>query len=399
MAGHQTNTTKVRREDIETHIYPHTGFDSFDQSKINDMNKETASSYERLEELVRELDKRIRTYKERGGKYDDDESADVIYAMMDEPLKKDARRCKVVGDADALRDHVRDEAAEGRESKGHKGKKDKDAMDISAVEQDKGKEEQAAASQAASALPTPPAQAAAPEGSVYKLSKDQCKICLQTGHWGNECPMNKGMGKGKGDKGKGKGKGSWKGGKGDKGKGKGKGKFGWNKGSGKGKGVYGLEDSQWWYGAEEQWNDQSEDWWSGSSGGASGGFYSIVATGPRANPAGRLSALSFSNSRARPESFVNPFARIFGPESWADVSESEAESEHGSSGSSESGVVSLADGSGCFDVTGDGADIVSAQGSTKAGGGTLVVLDNEGFYSISESLIFLQIVAKLTQHI
>jgi hypothetical protein len=40
MAGHQTNTTKVRREDIETHLYPHTGFDSFDQSKINDMNYE-----------------------------------------------------------------------------------------------------------------------------------------------------------------------------------------------------------------------------------------------------------------------------------------------------------------------------------------------------------------------
>ena len=71
------------------------------------MNKETASSYERLEEIVRELDKRIRAYKERGGKYNDDGSADVIYAMMAEPLKKDSRRCKVVGDASALRDNVR----------------------------------------------------------------------------------------------------------------------------------------------------------------------------------------------------------------------------------------------------------------------------------------------------
>ena len=28
----------MRREDVETHFYPHTGFESFEQSKIEEMN-------------------------------------------------------------------------------------------------------------------------------------------------------------------------------------------------------------------------------------------------------------------------------------------------------------------------------------------------------------------------
>ena len=34
----QAITQKQICEDIETHLYPHTGLDFFDQSKINDMN-------------------------------------------------------------------------------------------------------------------------------------------------------------------------------------------------------------------------------------------------------------------------------------------------------------------------------------------------------------------------
>ena len=328
------------------------------KTKINDMIRETATSYERLEELIREMDKRIRAYKERGGKYDEDDSADVIYSMMDDALKKDARRCKVVGDAGALRDHVRDEAAESRESGGHKKKPDRNAMDIGAVndkEQDKAKEETAAA---ATIQP-------GSDGAISKLAPDQCKLCLGTGHWSNECPFNKGNGnKGKG---KGKGKFGWSKGKGDKGKGKGKGKFGWNKGSGKGKGVYGIEDSQRWYSGDEQWTGLSDDWWSGGSSEPSRGFYAIT----RGPPAGRLSMLC--NSRARPVEAVNPFARIFGSDSWADEDDSEAKSEQGASESIDSGIVSLVDGSGCFEVSGDRADEGATihVGDTESGGGVL----------------------------
>ena len=30
----------MRCQDTETHLYPHTGFDSIDQSKVNDLNYE-----------------------------------------------------------------------------------------------------------------------------------------------------------------------------------------------------------------------------------------------------------------------------------------------------------------------------------------------------------------------
>ena len=39
MAGHHTKTN-MRREDIEAHFWPHTGFDSVAQSKIDEMNYE-----------------------------------------------------------------------------------------------------------------------------------------------------------------------------------------------------------------------------------------------------------------------------------------------------------------------------------------------------------------------
>ena len=62
------------------------------KSHINDINKETAKSYEKLQELVRELGKRIRKYEERGGKFSREDAGSIIYTMMDENLKKDARR-------------------------------------------------------------------------------------------------------------------------------------------------------------------------------------------------------------------------------------------------------------------------------------------------------------------
>ena len=40
----------MRREDIETHFYPHTGFDSFEQSKIDEMNYEHYHLHEPADE-------------------------------------------------------------------------------------------------------------------------------------------------------------------------------------------------------------------------------------------------------------------------------------------------------------------------------------------------------------
>jgi hypothetical protein len=48
---------------------------------------------------------------------------------------------------------------------------------------------------------------AAQHQSEQRLHQDVCRICFETGHWGNECPL-KGQGKGK-HIGKGQGKGNW----------------------------------------------------------------------------------------------------------------------------------------------------------------------------------------------
>ena len=84
------------------------------KSHINDMNNETARSHEKLQELVRELDKRIRKYEERGGKSSKEDKGSIMYTMIDESLKRDARRCKVVSDEKKLRDYIFNESSENR---------------------------------------------------------------------------------------------------------------------------------------------------------------------------------------------------------------------------------------------------------------------------------------------
>ena len=85
------------------------------KNKISDMNKETTKTYEGLEKLPKELDRRILPYKERGGAYDESETAIILYTIMHEALKKDVRRCDVMGNFKTLRDHIFEEAAESPE--------------------------------------------------------------------------------------------------------------------------------------------------------------------------------------------------------------------------------------------------------------------------------------------
>ena len=84
------------------------------KSYISDTSKETAKSYEKLQEIERELDKRIRTYEERGGANGTEDTGSITYATTDESLKKDARRGKVVSNEKKLRDHIFSEASENR---------------------------------------------------------------------------------------------------------------------------------------------------------------------------------------------------------------------------------------------------------------------------------------------
>ena len=85
------------------------------EAKINDMNKEVAKNYVKMQELVREFDKRIQMFKDYGGSHESDKNAAILNTMMDEHLKKDIRRMKLVGDERGIRDHVMTEAAELRE--------------------------------------------------------------------------------------------------------------------------------------------------------------------------------------------------------------------------------------------------------------------------------------------
>ena len=68
--------------------------------------------------MLKELDRRILSYKERGGVYDESKAAIILYTMMDEALKKDFRRCKVMSNSKVLRVHISDAAAESREVRG-----------------------------------------------------------------------------------------------------------------------------------------------------------------------------------------------------------------------------------------------------------------------------------------
>ena len=103
------------------------------KSYINDMNKKTAKSYEKLQELLKELDKRARKYEERGGKFSREDVGSIIYTMMDDGLKKDVHRCKVVGDEKKLREHIFEEAAESRATSISMRKKP-GAMDVDSLE-------------------------------------------------------------------------------------------------------------------------------------------------------------------------------------------------------------------------------------------------------------------------
>ena len=71
--------------------------------KINEMHARTGKTYVKMEDFVRELDKRVREFKERGGKYDPTDTVDTLYTMMDENLRRDMRRFKLVGDEKAMR--------------------------------------------------------------------------------------------------------------------------------------------------------------------------------------------------------------------------------------------------------------------------------------------------------
>ena len=249
------------------------------KTRIYDMHTESAKNYSKLQDLVRELDKRIRTFKERGGKYDSEDTAATIYTMMDENLKQEARRSKIIGNEKLMREYIAAEATESRESNFAK-KKPSNAMDVDALKKKEKEEED-------EDEPTPPS---APPGGLdaVRVGKNQCRICLQEGHWSNECTQNqkKGKGKdGKGDKYGGKEKG--KDGKGKGGKGKGQ------NGKGKGKGyAYGVEEQQWdgWY---------ADDWWIKwplEEAPREGPLWSVAtrkqpAQQPSSRPTGRLSSV------------------------------------------------------------------------------------------------------------
>ena len=86
------------------------------KAEINEMHAKTGKTYIKMEELMRELDKRIREFKERGGKYDPNDTVDTLYTMMDAILRQDMRRSKLVGDEKAMRAYIIQEAAESRET-------------------------------------------------------------------------------------------------------------------------------------------------------------------------------------------------------------------------------------------------------------------------------------------
>ena len=204
---------------------------------------------------------------------DDNEIANILYTMMDENLKKDARRCKVIGNSRALREHIAEEAAECRDA-GASSKKTggSSAMDVSAVAE--GEKNEAPA--AVAAAPSPPTTGELDNVSKGqgKVGKDQCKTCLGKGHWSRDCPLNKGKGKGK------FGVDSYKGKHGSKSFTKG-GKSGKGKGNGKGKGIYGMEDQSWGgyshYG--EDWGNPPDAWWpSDATNGAASGVWPTDGT-------------------------------------------------------------------------------------------------------------------------
>ena len=251
------------------------------KSKIFDMNKETVKTYDMLEKMLRELAKRTKAFTDRGGAYDEGETADILYTIMDDALKKGVRRCKVAGNSKALRTHIAEEAAENRDS-GSSVKKaggNSSAMDISAVAE--GEKSEAPAVAAVQAVA--PAGGTGSGGEVNKLEKNQCKICLRKEHWADECPQKPNKGakgggqKGDGRKGQGKGLGKCKCGKGF-GKGEGKGKNGY--------GDYGVEDQSldWHASAGENWGNPPDAWWPSewANGSASGawqadpGLYSVA---------------------------------------------------------------------------------------------------------------------------
>ena len=318
------------------------------KTRIYDMHTESAKNYSKLQDLVRELDKRIRTFKERGGKYDSEDTAATIYTMMDENLKQEARRSKIIGNEKLMREYIAAEATESRESNFVK-KKPSNAMDVDAL-QKKEKEEEGNEEK-----PAPPS--AAPGGlDAVRVGKNQCRICLEEGHWSSECPQNQNKGKGKDGKGgKYGGKGKGKDGKGKNGKGKGK------NGKGKGKGyAYGVEEQQWdgWY---------SDDWWiqwPQEEAPREGPLWSVAtrkqpSQQPAVRPTGRLSSVF-----EKPVSLVhdfpalaptidtgNPF-RILGEDGQgieADLREVEIQTKSGEE--AESGfVVSLFEDKNCFGV-------------------------------------------------
>ena len=104
--------------------------------QINDMNRsDTVKAYAGLEKMLKELDKRVREYRDRGGVYDEDETASIMYTMTDRTLKNNVRRCKVASHIRAMRSHIAGEASENRASAivKNKGSQRSNAMDVCAV--------------------------------------------------------------------------------------------------------------------------------------------------------------------------------------------------------------------------------------------------------------------------